>query len=304
MTNFIINKILIPALALALFVSCGKKSTEPEPEPVPKIISGPEAVSISDKSATIAWTTDQKTDSKVKYGRTSASHDGEASSDGLVTEHSITLSGLEVYSSYYYIVVSSNANGTDTSAENTFTTQVNTQFLLDRAWPNFEQKQYLEALIDFKAALSISVNLSEAYLGSGWSYAFLDSLDEAQQQFDGAIFFDKQLLDAYVGRGMVLLSKNKYFLSIADLTYVLEKDSIYVFDRNTNIDYKDIHIALAEAYFYQAKYSKAQEQVDILWPENGLDPQKSSTWNIDSTAYATFQEALLSAIEKLKAIVK
>lgn len=304
MKDFKINALII-ALTLALFMSCGKKGTEPEPEPEPepKIISGPNATSILTTSATVIWVTDQNTDSQVKYGQTSGSYDSTLSSDELTTEHSIVLSNLQVYTPYFYIVISNNENGTATSAESTFTTQVNAPYLLNRAWYRFEQGQYLEAVSDFKAALNMNSNLNDAYVGLGWSYSFLDSLDEAKKQFDIALSKNSQLLDAYVGRGMIFLSKNKYYLSVLDLNYVLEKNSAYVFTHNTNIDYKDIHIALAEAYFYQGKYSKAQEHVDIIWPGNGLDADESTTWVVDSVTYATYQEALLSAIEKLQTMI-
>jgi len=306
MINMFRNRMVIILLALTVFLNCGKKGTEPEPgpEPAPRITSGPDATSITDKSATIAWITDQKTDSQVKYGKSAGNYDGTVSSEELTTDHSLTLSNLEVFTSYYYIVTSSNANGTNTSAEKSFTTQVNSRFLLTRAWSKFEQGQYEEALADFEAALSISVNLSDAYVGLGWSYAFLGSLDDAKKQFDNAISIDKQLLDAYVGRGMVFLAKHKYYLSLGDLTHVLEENAAYVFSHNTTIDYRDVHIALAEAYFYQGKYSNAQGHVDVLWPDNGLSPGESATWVVDSVSYATYQEALLSAIEKLKTLVQ
>ena len=64
-----IKKILISVLAYALFMNCGKKGTEPEPEPAPQIISGPEVTSITATSATISWATDQAADSKIQYGQ-------------------------------------------------------------------------------------------------------------------------------------------------------------------------------------------------------------------------------------------
>ena len=298
-----IKKILVSVLAYTLFMNCGKKGTEPEPEPAPQIISGPEVTSITTTYATISWATDQATDSKIQYGQSPGIYDSTSFSDELITQHTITIENLEFYTSYYYIVISKNDNGADTSVEKSFTTEKNAQLLLARAWKKFEQGQYSEAILDFELTLSENSNYSEAYVGLGWSYSFFDSLDKAEEQFDKALSLNNKLLDAYVGRGMILLSKGKYNASVSDLSYVLASNPTYAFSHYTEIDYKDIHIALAEAYFYQSKYDKAQEHVNFLWPGNGLDPDQSTTWVIDSVSYATYHEALLTAIEKLKSIV-
>lgn len=296
-----IKKILMSLLLVALFMNCGKNGTEPEPAPV--IISGPEATFITPTYATISWATDQAADSKIQFGRNPGSYDSTSFSEELIAQHTITIEKLTVYTSYYYIVISKNENGADTSAENSFTTRKDAQLLLARAWKKFEQGQYSEASLDFGLVLAENSNYSDAYVGLGWSYSFLDSLEQAKEQFDKAISLNNRLFDAYVGRGMVLLSSSKYNAAVSDLSFVLASNPIYAFSHNTDIDYKDIHIALAEAYFYQGKYDKAQGHINFLWSDNGLDPDESTTWIIDSVSYATYQEALLSAIEKLKSIV-
>jgi tetratricopeptide (TPR) repeat protein len=296
-----IKKILVLLVTFALFMTCGKNGTEPESPPV--IISGPEATFITPTYATISWATDQAADSKIQYGQIHGIYDSTSFSDVLTAQHTITIEKLKVYTLYYYIVISKNDNGADTSAENSFTTGKDAQLLLARAWIKFEQGHYGEAIFDFELVLSENINYSDANVGLGWSYSFLDSLEKAKEQFDIALSLNNKLLDAYVGRGMVLLSKSKYNASVSDLNFVLTNNPIYAFSHYTDIDYKDIHIALAEAYFYQSKYDKSQEHVNFLWPGNGLDPDEGTTWVIDSVSYATYQEALLSAIEKLKTIV-
>ncbi len=296
-----IKKILILLLTVALFINCGKKGTEPESAPV--ITSGPDATFVTPTYATISWETDQAADSKIQYGQIPGRYDSTSFSDELTAKHTITIEKLMVYTTYYYIVISKNENGADTSAENSFTTRKDAQLLLARAWKKFEQGQYHEAILDFELVLAENNNYSDAYVGLGWSYSMLDSLEQAKEQFDNALSLNNRLLDAYVGRGMVLLTKGRYNASVSDLSFVLTNNPTYSFSHYTDIDYKDIHIALAEAYFYQSKYDKAQEHVNFLWPGNGLDPDQSTTWVVDSVSYATYQEALLTAIEKLKNMV-
>ena len=72
------------------------------------VISAVQAVSVGDTTATITWSTDEAADSVVRYGETTAL--GLSESDaGLVTSHSIVLSGLERSTTYYYEVESTDA---------------------------------------------------------------------------------------------------------------------------------------------------------------------------------------------------
>jgi len=72
-------------------------------------------------SADILWSTNEAATSVVRYGTTSGSYPYTASSSSLVLNHSISLSGLTAYSTYYYIVESTDAtNHTATSQEYTF----------------------------------------------------------------------------------------------------------------------------------------------------------------------------------------
>ncbi len=71
----------------------------------PAEISFVQAVDITTNSAKIVWKTDKPADSFVSYGNTPAVGK-ELYSSSLVTDHSITLSGLEKGVTYYYVVKS------------------------------------------------------------------------------------------------------------------------------------------------------------------------------------------------------
>jgi hypothetical protein len=62
-------------------------------------------------TATIAWTTDKSSNSRVDYGTSSSSLTLNASSATLVTSHSINLSGLTGVTTYYYRVTSVDGSG-------------------------------------------------------------------------------------------------------------------------------------------------------------------------------------------------
>ncbi len=73
-------------------------------------------------TATITWITDEAATSTVEYGLTDA-YGNASSSDAFVTEHSITLRGLDVPATYHYRIKTTDADGSETvSADHTFTT--------------------------------------------------------------------------------------------------------------------------------------------------------------------------------------
>ena len=89
---------------------------------VPPVISNISSGTPGTTAATITWTTDQSSNSKVVWGLT-AGYGSSSSSASLVTSHSITFTGLATSTTYHYAVVSANVLGTAaTSSDQTLTT--------------------------------------------------------------------------------------------------------------------------------------------------------------------------------------
>ena len=83
-------------------------------DPAPPVITAVTAIPGAGGTASIAWTTSKASNSRVDYGTTTAL--GAAVSDaGMVTAHSITLTGLIAGTTYYYRVTSSDALNNSTS---------------------------------------------------------------------------------------------------------------------------------------------------------------------------------------------
>ena len=90
---------------------------------IPLIISDVTNTTPTTNSVTITWTTDKVSDSVVKYGTDSGSYPNNESNTTMATSHSITLTGLSADTTYYFVVNSTDANGTSAeSAEYSFTT--------------------------------------------------------------------------------------------------------------------------------------------------------------------------------------
>jgi hypothetical protein len=89
----------------------------------PPTISAVGASRGSSNSETISWTTNEASDSQVEYGTTTAYGSSTALATALVTNHSATLSGLQLSTLYHYRVKSRDAaSNLATSGDFTFTT--------------------------------------------------------------------------------------------------------------------------------------------------------------------------------------
>ncbi len=87
------------------------------------VISGVYAGDVTVESATINWTTDEASDTRVEYGATLALGSSTALDPSPVTTHSQGVSGLSPSTQYYYRVLSADAAGNAAVSEtHTFTT--------------------------------------------------------------------------------------------------------------------------------------------------------------------------------------
>jgi len=91
--------------------------------PILPIISNIDVINITTDSATITWTTDQLSDSRVEYGETTAY--GSLVTDPLfTTSHSLTLTNLTPGTTYHFKATSTNNYGFSSSSnDDTFTTR-------------------------------------------------------------------------------------------------------------------------------------------------------------------------------------
>ena len=75
----------------------------------PEITAGPEAMNVDETSALIWWTTNEPSDSVVRYDEAAGSLDLAASSATLVITHEIPLTGLDPSTTYHFVVQSTDA---------------------------------------------------------------------------------------------------------------------------------------------------------------------------------------------------
>lgn len=94
----------------------------PPTDTTPPVIKNILALSETETQTVITWTTNEPSSSKVEYGTTTG-YGLTVTSDELTTTHSITLSGLEPNTAYYYQIKSKDKAGNEASStDNTFYT--------------------------------------------------------------------------------------------------------------------------------------------------------------------------------------
>ena len=100
------------------------------------VITNISAMNITTNSATIAWDTNEPSDSLVKYGTESGNYTLIAYNGSNVTLHIVDLTGLTANTTYYYIVNSTDQNGnSNQSKEYSFTTKIIISEIFDTEAP-------------------------------------------------------------------------------------------------------------------------------------------------------------------------
>ena len=79
------------------------------------VITDVQADPDSDGTAVVTWTTDEPSSSRVDYGTSAGSLTSSATSPGLTTSHSVTLTGLAAATTYHYRVTSTDASANSTT---------------------------------------------------------------------------------------------------------------------------------------------------------------------------------------------
>lgn len=139
-------------------------------------ITADPTVTVKTKSAIVTWSTGRKSNSFVKYGKKSGDYGAEVGSSDQVTSHSISITGLNPGTKYYYKVLWTDEDGnTGSSEELSFTTNAApgvsnvkvSNVSLYTAYVNFTVKNTSKATIQYGKSVnyggteSISTSTSE-----------------------------------------------------------------------------------------------------------------------------------------------
>ncbi len=143
--------------------------------------------------------------------------------------------------------------------------------ITNEGWVLYVAGDYTGALGKFDEAVTEDSNYVDAYVGMGWSYGKMTELADCISNFQTALAKDAQNQDALAGIALAYLADDKYDQAIANANQVLAINPNYSFAHG-NVTSRNLHILLAQSYYYNGDFVNAQSQVDILNPGNGLNP--------------------------------
>ncbi|HEQ99191.1 MAG TPA: tetratricopeptide repeat protein [candidate division Zixibacteria bacterium] len=171
---------------------------------------------------------------------------------------------------------------------------------LDIAWGHFAGADYSDAIDKFNEVLDNVSENAEAYLGLGWSHAFLGQLPDAVANF-GLVSGQPEIVDAYMGLAAVYRDLPNYQAAISNADDVISADSSYQFSRRTSIDYRDAHLIKAQSYYRlgSSNFPEAHIEVNYLCDDLGLDPVPDPS----TLEPAEYEQALVDKIAELTALI-
>lgn len=118
----------------------------------PKILSDPTLL-VGEHTATIIWTTDEKSDSELHYG-TTTNYGLIANDTSLVTEHTIILTGLSHSTTYHYKVISSDASGNSVESDDYTFTTLEITIPIEIEFLNLQNGQIVKGVITIEGRIS------------------------------------------------------------------------------------------------------------------------------------------------------
>lgn len=159
-------------------------------------------------------------------------------------------------------------------------------------WTAYELRHYQDAIVAFNKASDLDPLRPDSYLGLGWSCAMVDQIENSLYNLDLAVAKGPDIPDGYAARAFVYLAKNNYGSAVLDADSAISMGGEdYVFSQIPEVNTVNLHLLMAECYYAIGKYSDSQMQINILKPNNKLDPNSSN-----------YKQDLLLEIEALKSV--
>lgn len=264
----------------------------------PQFTNEPVVLVTTDTSVTLFWETNEACHAKVKYGL-STKYDQEVAIAENRQIHHVIITGLEPYRLYHCRIYNWDFanNGPLKSADLTFHTLHNEHSLVREGWRCYAAGGLDSAKYYWAAACEINSISSEILASLGWWWLKAGAQDSARSFFTQALDFNPAELVALAGSATLAMLEDAPERAIGYLTTALEIAPAWQYAYYAPLNAKRLRLQLAEAYLQTAQYFKAQQQLDIVWPQNGLNPDVTTSWKVNGVAYDSYPAALLAALE-------
>jgi len=170
---------------------------------------------------------------------------------------------------------------------------------LQDAWELFGMTNYYMAYTKFESVISMDPDNKEAYIGKGWCSLLMNDLENAEIDLKIALDKGSTSLDPHAGLAAVYISNDEFLQAISKAQYVIANDPEYTFMHEPEINYLDMHLILAMAYFHTGDFQNTYYHILVLDPGIIIDENNSSTWVLNDQQYDSYAEILMAIIDDL-----
>ncbi|MBN2600589.1 MAG: hypothetical protein JXR87_01205 [Candidatus Marinimicrobia bacterium] len=175
----------------------------------------------------------------------------------------------------------------------------NAESIIPIAWDFFESGEYQTAYVKFDAAIEADSRNSDAYHGRAWSSLLLSDVSDAIRDFNAAVYYGNSSLDPIAGLAIAYQANQQFSSAISKSQTVLSSNSNYYFEHKPLINFRDLHLILAMAYFHTGNLTQSYNQIIILESEISIAQNDSSTWKYNDQSYQSYAETLMAIIDYL-----
>jgi tetratricopeptide (TPR) repeat protein len=140
----------------------------------------------------------------------------------------------------------------------------------------------------FQQAITIDSLYAEAWMGLGYLHIEQGAIEQASFEFLTAADLDTSLVAAFAGSAFCFAAlRDDYSAENMALTAIDKGGPDFVFNHNPSITTASLRYLLATIYFRNQNYELARAELDLLFPNNDLNP--------DSRTYVAEMLALIDS---------
>ena len=149
--------------------------------------------------------------------------------------------------------------------------------LVEVGWQDYETGRLDEAFVKFRQAFARNAENAGAKVGIGWSLFQKQDVQAAIDEFQQALEMDGDAVDAQVGLAGAFLATEEYADAIEQAQAVLRQQPNYVFAHDPLITSRNLHLVLAQGYFYLDDFARAQDEINIVDASIEIDPENTES---------------------------
>ena len=174
---------------------------------------------------------------------------------------------------------------------------------VDDVWNQFGVQLYSEALDNFNYALDVEPDNLSAKMGKAWCLLILDDSEEGSSFGQIESLFEEGVNDSiwstssYSGLAILKFVQEEFNSSIIYADSVLAKDPQFVFQFDSEIDFRDILLVKAQAQFFTQQYVESASSLEDI-TDHVLEPDHEGSWVVEDVQYESFVDALVAVINE------